>query len=306
MPKLTVAEARTLLKSDVGFSDEQLAAVTDAQAQKIAEGHMRQADYDRAMNEGKSDLDKAQADLRAANDRLNAEIAEWGQVRAGTKASTDKMQADYDKAQQDVLRLQQIVRRVASTAGLDPDKALADAGDIKIDPPKAPNLDGYVKADDLDSRINQQLGALASGMLDLTPELMQLGFEHQSLFGAPLDPRTVVAELKTRASTKGNQKSLNPREIWEELHGVPAKREETAKAKYDADLAAAREDGRRAALSEQAIPGGSTAPGTRAPIFGAERKSALQRPQPQQVVRDAAAAFRSGKYRSGDGGTKTA
>jgi hypothetical protein len=109
--------------------------------------------------------------------------------------------------------------------------------------------------------------------------------------------------LQTRASTKGNQKSLDPRVIWEELHKVPEVRTEHAKKEHDAEIAAAEQRGREAALSESVLPGSHTAPGTHAPIFGNKtRESALKRPQPGETVRNAAAAFRTGKYRQGKEG----
>jgi len=253
---------------------------------------MRQADYDRAMNEGKAELAKSQSDLAAANERLNTEIAEWGRVQNEGGEATRKMRSEMEKAQAEVLRLQQTVQRVAADHGLD---ATALLGSTPPAPPPAPahNFDEQFQA------VNTQLGSLADAMLTLPAELQQIATEHQALYGEHVDPRTIVRELKTRAGTRGNQKSLNPREIWEEMYKVADKRAEVAKATHDKAIADAREEGRQAGLSEAAIPGHHS-PGpnySHSPLFNRDRASILKRPQPQQAVNRAVAAFASGKYR---------
>jgi hypothetical protein len=295
--KVTVEE----YLADLGFKAEEITALSpqfQSRVDKINEGYMRQSDYDRAMNETKAELTQSQNDLAAAQERLNAEMAEWATLTAAEKANATRQRADFEKAQQDVLRLQQVVERVATDAGLDPKKVLADTT-ITTPAPKAPSLDGFVKAEDLDRLVNERIGGFASGMLNLTPELMQIAREHEQLFGTPLDSREIVRELQSRAGTKGNQKSLDPRDIWNDLHKVTDKREATAKAKYDSDLAAAEERGRAAARSEMMIPGSTAAPGHRSVIFAGEkgRTSVLNRPQPGETVGKAAAAFRTGTYR---------
>lgn len=288
--------------ADLGFAAAEITELAPKFAQrvdKINESHMRQSDYDRAMNESKAELAKSQTDLASAQDRLNAEMAEWATLTAAEKQNATAQRAAFEKAQQDVLRLQQVVTRVATDAGLDPSKILAETP-INTPPPKPPSLDGYVRADDLDRLVNERIGGFASGMLNLTPELMQIAREHEQLFGTPLDPRTLVAELQQRAGTKGNAKSLDPRAIWNDLHQVDTKRAETAKAKYDSDLAAAEQRGREAALSEMSIPGSTAAPGHRSVVFASDkaRQSVLNRPQPGETINRAAAAFRAGTYSS--------
>ncbi len=70
--------------------------------------------------------------------------------------------------------------------------------------------------------------------------------------------------------------------------------------RYDDAIAAARAAGAEEARSQGAIPGHTQVPGkASSPVMGANRQSALQRPQPGQTVAAAASAFRSGKYRTG-------
>lgn len=295
----TKLEAKTWLK-EVGFEDaqvEELAAkFTAAQLEKIAEGYMRQSDYDRQMNDGKAEIEKAQADLAAANDRFNAELADWAKVQAEGKSVTTKMQADLEKAQADVFRLTQTFRRVATEHGIDAEAALKDVN-VVTEPPKPPaapqvDLTGYAKAD--------QLGQIANLALTLPAELATLAQEHHDLTGKNLDQKALVAEIQKRATTRGNTKSLEPRQVWEEMHNIPTVRAEAEQKRFDAAIKDAEERGRQRAITESALPGGAVAPGSgkHAPIFG-KRESVLGRPQPGSTVNAAVVALRQGKYRQG-------
>jgi len=297
MAKLSADDVRALLKQSNQFTDEQISAYSAGQLHAIGEGYMRQSDYDAAMNTGKAELAKAQTDLETANQRVLAEMAEWAEIKRKDGVVTQKMRDDLDAAQARVLALQQRVTRIATDAGLDPAKALEGIDQTPPPPPKpaAPDLTGVVKTEEF----NQQFGTLANMALTLPAELDALRDEHQELFGKRLDTRTVIKELQTRANTRGNQKTLDPRAIWEELNGVAARREAVTaenQAKRDAQM---REEGRVAALSEATVPGSVTSPGRHSVVFGEKaRESALKRPQPGQTTNAAAAAFRTGKYRN--------
>lgn len=305
MAKMTVEEAKTFLKSDIGYTDEQLTGLNADQLKKLAEAVMRQSDYDAAMNAGKAELATAQQKLTEANDRLNAEMAEWATIRAQGGDITAKMQKDLEAAQAKVATLTARVTGIATQAGLDPAKALEGLETV-VPPPnqppqnQPPDLSGYVKTDDF----RRGYGELAQAMLRVPAALMRIAREHQQLFGTPLDESSIITEIETRAATPRNQKTLDPIAIWEEKHNVAAKRDEVAKATHDAEIAAAEARGRDAALSSINVPGGHTPSHRHAPIFGGERKSAIARPQPQSTTQAAAAALRSGKYRQES--TKTA
>ena len=300
MAKMTVEELKTVLKNDAEFTDELLAGLTKKQLEALANGYMRQSDYDRAMNEGKAELDKARGELATANERLNAEMAEWATLTAAEKQTATRQRQDLEKAQADVLRLRHTVERVAADAGLDATKLLEGQPVPKVDEKPAVDLTGYAKLDQLQAANAQ----LAEMMLSFTPELMQLSIEHQQLFGTPLDARDIVKELRARATTKGNQKPTDPRAIWEEQFKVGEKRNEVEKKRFDDAIAQAEARGREAAMSESHIPGQTTSPGRHSIVFGGERKSAIQRPQPGETVSRAAAAFRTHKYATD--GKKTA
>lgn len=298
-----VLKAEEWLK-EIGFTDDEVgtmkATYTPERMIKIAEGYMRQTDYDRTMDEGHAELTTAQTDLAAANTRLNAEMAEWATVQRNGKEASTKLQTDLEAAQTRVTDLTSRVTKLATEAGVDPKTILGDVEPVKPMKDTKPDMTGYVKTDDLEAEINKRLGGLASGILDVPAELFQLGQEHQKLFGEPLDTRPIVAEIKKRAGTANNQESLDPRAVWEDLHDVVDKREKVATATHDAEITAAVERGRTEMASEQALPGSTTVPGRHAAIFGdKDRKSALERPQPMTTVNTAAAALSSGKYRQG-------
>ena len=292
-------EAKAWLK-EIGFDDaaveEMAVKFTAAQLEKIAEGYMRQDDYSRQSNE----LQTAQQALIDAQTALNAEMADWATIQAQGGQATAQMQRDLEVAQAKVATLTQRVTNIATQAGLDPDKAL-EGIDVTTKPttpppPAAPAIDEtkFVSRDDF----NRGYGELAQAMLRVPVALLKIGREHTQLFGAPVDEQAIIDEIQTRAATRGNKKSLDPIVIWEELHNVPAKRVEVAAAERQRDIAAAEQRGREAALSEISVPGAHTPTGRHSPIFGgAERKSVLERPQPQGTVNAAAGALRSGKYR---------
>lgn len=294
------------LKEDMGFSDDEVKELAPKFAgeklTKLEGGYLRQSDYSKQMDA----LKKAQTDLAAANDRLNTEMAEWATVQANGEQITKKMRDDLDAAQLKVTQLTSRVTRIATDAGLDAAKALEGIDQVipptkKDDVPQLPDLSGYARRDDL--------GGLANMALTLPAELQSIADEHFDLTGKRLDTRTIVKEIQTRATTKGNTKSLDPREIWEEAHKIGDLREARDKKAHDDEIAAAVERGRQQAASEYATPGQAPA-GRHAPAFrvgedGKTRESVLHRPQPGTGTNAAVSALRSGKYRQGQQKTGT-
>lgn len=288
------------LKEDMAFSEDEikdLAPKLTPKADVLEKGYLRQSDYSKHMD----GLTKAQTDLAAANERLTAEMAEWATVQANGEQVTKKMRDDYDAAQLKVTQLTSRVQRIATDAGLDPQKALEGIDQVVV-PPKqveTPPVDlaGYVKRD--------ELTGVVSMSLNLPAELQSIADEHHELTGKRLDTRTIVREIQTRAQTRGNTKSLDPRAIWEEQHKIPELRTTRDKKTHDDEISAAEARGREAAMSEMSVPG-STPPGRHAPVFttpaNKPRESVLKRPQPGTTVNAAVGALRSGKYRAG---TKT-
>lgn len=286
-------DVKKWLKEDMGFSDAEvgeLAPKLEAKADVLEKGQLRQADYSKHMNALKVEQDK----LDKANENLNAEMVALATVQADGGKVTAKMREDLQKAEQDVLKLTHTVRKVATDAGLDPEEVLkGTAVVVPVVAPVAPDLTGYLKSEDFNKHAQQ----LANIALTLPAELMAIAQEHFDLTGQRLDTRTIVAEIQTRAGSRNNQKSLNPREIWEETHKIPDVRATKSKTEFDAAIKAAEDRGREAERSQQQIPGSHTPEGRHSIVFMREHKSAVERPQPGTTVGAAVAALRSHKYR---------
>jgi len=298
MPK-TKIEIKKWLMEDMGFTEKEITeqklieAFTPDRIAKLEEGYMRQSDYDKSQNELKAEIKKQSDDLAAAQQRLDAEVAEWATVQASGRQATDKMRTDLEAAQNDVLRFQQVLKKTADSAGLNYDdlvKGIEPKPPVKKDEPPPFDESKFVSRDSYQALVNMALH---------TPAILdRIQREHFELTGEYVNPEEIVAEVQTRAKTKGNQKSLELRDVWEEKYGIAEKRTAKAKKDHDEEIAAAEKRGREAAMSEAALPGGGQMPvGSHAPIFRGERKSVLERPQPQVASQAAVTALRTGKYR---------
>ncbi len=278
--------------SELGFSEtevtELLPKFTGDREKKLEEGQLRQSDYSKLASQAR----KTQEELNAANERLNGEMAEWATLTATEKEGAKKLRADLDKSQQDVLRLTQKITSVAEQAGIDPKTLLEGAAVVppKVEAPPPIDTSRFVDMD----------AARALGELALTwpVDYAEINAEHQTLTGKALNGKEVIAEIRKRAGTRGNTKSLDPRQVWEEMHDVPSLREAQNKKSFDEAIAAAETRGREAAITETSLPG-QPPPGKHAPVFGVNRESKMQRPQPGTGLQSAVAALRSGKYKAG-------
>ncbi len=265
----------------------------------IENSTLRQADYSREQ----AKLQKAQDDLNTANDRLTAEMADWAAAQAQGRDLTAKQQRDLEAAQAKVAMLTTRVTNIATQSGIDPKVALEGLETVVTTPTPTPTPTPGFDANAFVTEQNQRYAQMTQLMVTLPGEMFNLATEHQQLYGKPLDTAAVSKEILTRANTRGNQKSLDPRQVWEEMHGVPAQREKIRTDKYDADIKAAEARGEERARSEAVIPGQPTPQGRHSIVLTGERKSALNRPQPMSTVSAAAAAFRTGKYKNGSGKT---
>lgn len=297
MPK-TKIEIKKWLMEDMGFSEDEitkgdLVTLFTPRVVKLEEAFMRQSDYDKLTNEHKTAIKTQQDELQAAQKRLDEEVAEWAVVQANGKQTTDKMRTDYEAAQNDVLRLQQALQRTATTHGLNYDdlvKGIEVKTPVKKDEPPPIDTSKFVSLD--------QYHALGRMAITVPAQLDRIQRDHFDLTGEYLNPEDLTNEVLSRSAAKGNTKSLELRDIWEEKYDIKAKREAKAKETHDAEIAAAEKRGREAALSEAAIPGGSpTTTGHHSPVFRREHTSALQRPAAGLPNQSAVSALRSGKYR---------
>lgn len=300
------------LREDLALTDAEVSTLdpilTDARVTALNAGHTRQADYSRAMN----DLKTQQEQLALAQENLETQIAEWGRSEQDGIAVTKKMREDLAAAEARVLRLTQTVRQIAMDAGQDPEKALEGitvpptTPSAGTPPVGAPDLTGFARTADV--------AGLAQMMLTLPAELAAIQHEHHQLTGEWLDTRAIVQEIQTRAANPRNKLTLNPRDIWESTHQIADKRQAAETKRLDDLKAAEYERGRQSVLSEVHANGGQPPPSLlqrgASPVLhrpdGAQRPSALARPQPGSRYSGAVTALRSGKYRSDGAQQKTA
>lgn len=285
------------LKEDLKLSDEQIAIVApvfqaDGRADLVEKGYLRQSDYSRNMN----DLSTKIKAFEDSNNALTQEMTDWAVAKANGEKQTKEQRDAMEAAQAEALRLRQIVERKAADLGIDPKTILeGTVTQPQNQPPNPPPFDEskFVSREDF----MKAQAALANAAITAPAEIAVIQHEHHELTGEWLDPRTIMDELRTRASNRQNQKSLDLRTIWEEQHNVPTLRETKAKVKYDADIAAAEERGRIAARSEQVLPGAQPRANNSSVLKAVtSQESKTGRPQPGGAVAAAANAFSTGKY----------
>ncbi len=283
------------LQEDMGFTEAEATEMAPKfTADRITKIETTLGDVETRATAVKA-IEKTQADLATANERLNAEMAEWASLTAKEKTEATELRASLEAARVRATQLETRLTTLATQHGVDPKPLLEGTAVVpdKKEPVVAPVAD-----DRFDS-----FGRALSFNLDLPANLQYIQDEHVALTGTRLDTREIVKEIKANAGKKDG--IIDPIAIWEAKYGIPEKRVAKAKKDHDAEIAAAESRGEERARTNAALPG-PQAPGRHAPVFGARgdngqitpRTSHLSRPQPQQGVRAAAAALASGKYRT--------
>lgn len=254
-------------------------------------------------------LATAQTKLDESNERLNLEMVEWAEERAKGGTITEQMRQDMAKAQAEVTRLTTIVTTKAQELGLDPKTIIGEPPAPPAPPPApAPNLDGYIRRD--------ELGAYGRFQIMLATQLPRIQHEHMELTGEWLDPETITSEFESRAGDKLNRnadgtfkKPIDLRAIWEDKYQIGEKRAAKAKATHDAEIAAAEERGYSRRATEASLPGQSPV-GRHSPVLrqAGDPANASKAPRPSQAaasdrISRAASALATHKYRGWQPGT---
>ena len=276
------------LTKDMGFTDAEATELapkfTAERAEKLAKGYTNTAEYQ-----------SFRAQLEDTNTRLNAEIAEWAEVKGRDTEAANTRLAEIENLRADKTRLETRLTEIATRAGIKPEDALKG---ITPEPEKksveTPAIDPTKFVD------RAHLGEVVSYLYNLTPELLAIQADHQALYGTPMTGAEIKGLTKAVTERVAKKQPADVRAIWEETFQVPAKREAVRVDKYNADITAAEARGAERVRSEQAIPTAHPT-GSHAPIFKrpeGDTGSKLQRPQPGRSTLTAAEALRSGKYRT--------
>lgn len=297
-------DLQKFLRDEVGFKDEaviaEIAAKFPADSGARLEAGFVSAQDRAAVAAARVEITNTQTQLKTANDKLNAEIAEWASLTSSEKEQSTQLRDSLHASQAEVLALQQSLTTVAAQAGIDPKTVMPAVK--KVEPPveakpAAVDMSKYVPID--------TFGQVSRFSLEVAAAMPFIAQQHQELTGKALDTRTIVAEITKRAGKNGA--IVDPVAIWEEMHGIPAIRETKAAEARAAEIAAAEQRGEERARTNMSIPGTSTIRSARpSPVLGqrdaasgqfGHRTSVLKRPQPETGVMSAANAFRTGKYR---------
>lgn len=275
------------LTDEMGFTAEEattLAPQFSSRSDKLEKGILRQSDYSRQMN----DLKKLEGQLAANNEKLNADLAEFATMTAGEQGEATKLRERIEAAETKAFQLTQKISRYAETNGIDVKEVLGDVEPVKKVEP--------VAFDDktLRSDVRNQIGGVASYLLDLNASIDDIAEEHQRLTGERFNRREFIAGIKADIAA-GKTENIDPVKRWEAQYQIPTKRTEAANKAVDDRIAAARAEERAAVLSEQALPG-QQRPGEHAPVLKLG-ESKLQRPQPGNRLTGAVSALATGRYR---------
>lgn len=294
-------DVKKWLEEDMGFTPEKAAelapAFTEGDRPSRIETNIGLAAANKAAQ---AEIAKTQTALQQANDALSVEMAEWAKLTAAEKAAATDQAAALEAARTRAVQLETRLTTLASQHGVDPKPLLEGTAVVPAAPAKP-----EVQPVDPSRYIDRELfGQVSTYNLDLAGALPYIQAQHFQLTGEHLDTRQIIAEVKARAGKK--DAVIDPVAIWEEKYGIQAKRDAKATAARAEELAAAEKRGEERARTEMAIPG-PVSPGRNSIVFGQRnqqgvvtqpRTSALARPQPGTTVATAAAALRSGKYRT--------
>ncbi len=276
------------LTDEMGFTAEEattLAPQFSSRSDKLEKGILRQSDYSRQMN----DLKKLQGQLAENEEKLNADLAEFATMTASEQGEATKLRERIEKAEEAAFKLTQKITRYGETNGIDVKEILGD-----VEPAK--KVETPVAFDDAKLRgdVRNQIGGVASYLLDLNASIDDIAEEHQRLTGQRFNRREFIAGIKADIAA-GKTDNIDPVKRWEAANNIPTLRTEAATKQTEASLAAAREEGRMAGLSERALPGEGR-PGEHAPVLKLG-ESVLKRPQPGTRLQGAVSALATGRYR---------
>lgn len=289
-------DVKKWLVEDMKFSAEEAEKMapnfTEERIKTLEAGYTSSA----ALAAKQAEIDKLQGQWTAANDKLNQEMAEWASLTAKEKTEAKDLQEALEKSRVRIAQLETRIGTAATTHGFDAKTILdgtVEVPVVKKDEPPAVDPSKFVSV--------EQFGTLSNFMLQLPAKLQRIAHEHHALTGEYLDTEAITGEIMARAKKGEN---VDPVAIWEQTHKIAEKRQAKAQAQIDADKKLEYERGLDEGRSQAALPGPHV-PGRSSPVFGNRDQagkftphvSKLQRPQPEQGVRSAAAALATHKYR---------
>ena len=208
-------------KEKAGLTEDEVKGLTpllqkEGLAKFLEEGTMLRSDYSRKQDELKAEFEKQAA-------TLETEKGQWRDYGAKLKG----WEADHQRQATDLERYRE------------------QYGDLNGGRPAAPAIDPakFVSREDYEKAMSQQSDAFLGILEDATA----IQGEHMARFGKPL-VRTQLAELKKYA-LDNKMRLGDAYDRW-----IAPEVEKTRNAAIEARITAAREEGRKSALSEHKLP----------------------------------------------------
>lgn len=205
----------------------------DALSKTVKNGFKRQSDYNR-------DKDA----LRKERETLNAK---WDEAQS----EYTKMFDSYTELTND-LTSTKAEKEAAAAKLAEAETKLAEAQKNQLDPTKVLTTDQFAAEQ---ARIQAGQTAYFGDVLEIIPE-------HLALFGTRLSAKQLIQDAIAAKKP--------PMEFWEEKYGVPAKREEIAKAAEEKKMTEAETRGYQKRIAEEANPATREARPSQNPFYVAE------------------------------------
>lgn len=213
------------IKAEGGLPDDQLAQLetilgTDKAKTFLKRSVSNHKDWTRKTMEAAELRKQAEAE-RAAMEQEKQQLAQW---RDGVQSQLDDAYKQFQDSNITAATLREKVRTIASRYGIPEQELLggelpADAQPTKGTPVANIDTSKFLTREDLDKQFN----GLKSMDAMVQAQLYDISADHQDLFGKPL--RGASELVKEALQTGKPLKSL-----WEEKHGVQAKRDELLRA----------------------------------------------------------------------------
>ena len=243
------------IKAEGGLPDDQVQQLetilgTDKAKTVLKRSVSNHKDWTRKTMEAAEIRKAAEAD-KAAIEQERQQLAQW---RDGVQSQLDDAYKQYQDSNISAATLRAKVQTIATRYGIDPKELLEGEGELpagvqptKGTPVAAIDTSKFLTAEHLDKRFTdlKTMDALVQA------ELIDLTTEHQELFGKPLKG---ARELVTEA-LKSNR---SVRDLWQEKHGVQAKRDEIREAQIRKDEREKADTEWRGKMSEQTVEGQRT------------------------------------------------
>jgi hypothetical protein len=178
---------------------------------QFGEGHLRQSDYDRKMNEVKTDREKEAIALQTARDNA----AKWQKWYEDNSPRHTQLMDEYKKVSERNKELEEQVKKAAEGAG---GGGATGGGGGEVDETKLMSKvqeeiskRGYVSKDDVAKIVTEEAKKMAEEerkaffkdtlphVLEWNQKMMDFNYEHRQEFGEPFDRKAFskfVAEKK--------------------------------------------------------------------------------------------------------------